>query len=389
MRLNGVCDCIYTRGVNDRRSRRILLVISSVLLWGVGLLYLGVGLYRLVLSDAYPFAHDLSLRWDEMRAVVGGVAPSTLYKTDYPPWAYGWGLVLVPPVLSWSMARIYFGVLSGTAIAVTAIWAYRSQKDRIWGAMASGVAVAMIAVLYCLSNGQYTIIVAAALVLMLCCLQRNMQVLAGILASLAFVKPHISALFLLILLFRRQWLAILSFAICTALMTVITSAMTSTGPITLIEHMFVGSGQFVSQDQGLAALLGKVGLGDTMWTLLTMGMGGLVASVLFWRHKRSDLLTLFAIASVISMLWSYHKAYDEVLSVFLVVACFSAVVKKRDPFNRACLLALILLQLLPFRMTDYNLPWLQVAGIAVRIAAMIAVLRQTTQCAEVRVGRKA
>ena len=42
--------------------------------------------------------------------------------------------------------------------------------------------------------------------------------------------------------------------------------------------------------------------------------------LLVWRQSTNDLLATFAIASVAGRLWTYHKNYDNVMLVFLLVA---------------------------------------------------------------------
>lgn len=363
----------------ERKSLRQtqLFYLAAATLGSLGTAYLLIGLYRLTLSDASPFACDLFLRWTEMKTVISGVAPSVA-QTTYPPWAYGWGLLIVPPSMSWSILRLYFAALNIVALFIIAQWAYRtiSNSGKALGLLASCSCLSMISISYCLSNGQYSLIVTAALVLMLCCIQKNWQILAGVAASLAFIKPHLAAIFILILLFRRQWWALVSFSFVTLLMTGMASAITATSPIDLLRYMLLESGEFSQQSQGIAGILINVfGLDKMPATFAAMTLGGTIAAVLLWRFRRYRLELLFSIAAVMSMLWSYNKAYDQTIVAFLLVASASGIVIRPDMAGVVPFATLTLLMTFPFRMKDCNSVWLQLCCAAVWLLCMAMALR--------------
>jgi hypothetical protein len=84
------------------------------------------GFYRLTVSTSYPFAHDLSLRWNEHRALSQGVNPGQLNATaNYPPWSYGLGLLLAPPLAGWRIVRVWFAALNLMALVGIALWGWR------------------------------------------------------------------------------------------------------------------------------------------------------------------------------------------------------------------------------------------------------------------------
>ena len=58
--------------------------------------------------------------------------------------------------------------------------------------------------------------------------------------------------------------------------------------------------------------------------------GLLLAGVLMWLWRNSSTLTLFAIAATTGRLWAYHRPYDDVMLIFLIVALGKLVMTHRS-----------------------------------------------------------
>jgi hypothetical protein len=70
----------------------------------------------------------------------------------------------------------------------------------------------------------------------------------------------------------------------------------------------------------LVAPLLQLGLDRKVVTPLLAAIVLVPTVALLWAGRHRPLLDLFAIAAVAGQLWTYHKSYDNVMLVFLLVA---------------------------------------------------------------------
>ena len=110
----------------------------------------------------------------------------------------------------------------------------------------------------------------------------------------------------------------------------------------MIEKMVKVSQYYVHAGSSAINVLMKFGINPLLATILSAIAGTLVIIGLFSLFKEHSLLFLFAVASVIGRLWTYHLGYDNVMLVFLLLSIIELNFKKPNKFN---VLALILLYL--------------------------------------------
>jgi hypothetical protein len=368
-------------GLGGSESRTTIAVISVLALvpWLVGILYSTLGFYRLVITDVAPFACDLHFRWEEMLVLVAGRNPCDLIATNYPPWGYGAGLFLVPPLLSWTIVRIYFGGLNLMAMLFVVAWSYHvgRAKGALAGAWLAGIFLAFTANFYCLSNGQYGILVLCFLVAALCLDRSDHPVAAGVMCGLALIKPHLSAFFFLAFLFKGKWRAVAACLITVAVLSAIAGILAHTNPFWMVWQMREHGQAFGVQAQGLVSIMTVAGMNGAV-AMLVMALVGFVAGTcVIWSWRKADMLALFAIASVAGLLWSYHKAYDVMTLLFLVAALFQVGACKPTMINRFVFCAAVFTVVLPIRIQDHNLFIVQVAENAVWLTGVIVILINT------------
>jgi len=351
---------VLQNAVEGWRGHRILWVVSAALLL-LTAAYVSRGLRTLVSMDR-P-ATDLHMRYLEQRYVFNGQNPYDVVQRvraeqfnlplpectrddhidpeigkpyhragGYPPWSFVTAGPIVLPT-PWRITAIYFAFLNVVALAVIFIWAYQIGRPH---SLAGGVFLGASAVPFfgnhlALQVGQYGIIVVALLIGVYWLLEKQRPVAGGLLFGLATLKPQVSALFALVFLVRREWRSLAAATGYVVLASVATWVVTRTNPVEMLQQAYAVAQGWVDHPNLSVRELIPVGTSSFSSVLLDLQMdrklatplaaiaGLLLAGVLTWLWRYSSTLTLFAIAATTGRLWGYHRPYDDVMLVFLIV----------------------------------------------------------------------
>lgn len=327
-------------------------------------LYLIKGFYELTINAS---ASDLYARWKEQRYIYYGLYPyditngsplidsqlGAVTSGGYPAWAFFSGFIFFPPI-PFELTRWYHALLNAISLVILAIFAYQIGKPY-------GKLKAWFTVVACLSigthtttlgNGQYGIIVNALLIVMFWLLQSNANISAGLILGLALLKPNISALYFLIPIIKKRINAVIACCLYIAVSSSIIGIIVKVSPIYMIEKVVNVSQYYVDSGYSGINVLLKFGINPLLATILLAIIATVVTFGLFYLFQDCSLLFLFAIASGIGRLWTYHLIYDNVMLVFLLLAIIELNFKKPNRFNILILILLCLTLLLPSRISD-------------------------------------
>jgi hypothetical protein len=277
---------------------------------------------------------------------------STPPVAGYPPWAFLTQYLFVWP--PWPATRFYMSLLDIAAVAFIGAWAYRSASHL---GREAGVAMA-VACTACsayspgLQTGNYPLIVAALLAATLLLETANRHVAAGLTLGVAMIKPHMAGPFVVGALCRGRYVLA---AVTTAYITVaslIVSWLVKTSPVEMVQQMLKSSTTWVDQTAGPVALALAAGLAPSVATAVTAVVFVGIGAALHWRFRRLDALTHFAIAGLVARLFTYHRVYDDLLLIFLLLALGLVAMERR---SRSAGFAFLLVGLSlwpPARLTD-------------------------------------
>ena len=335
------------------------LKIASMTLLLFAFVYSAVGFYRLAVSDQFPFACDLKLRWSEGSVLSAGKDPTVFSdpKPNYPPWSYAMGLLLVPPLPEYVM-RTYFAVLNLFALAYLIYVSGKTYKASGALLIACGLIFSSMAYLYCLSTGQYGILITAFLAAGLRFSRAGKPAWAGLAFALALIKPQLSILFLTIPLIHRQWRTLLSTSLWIFLFTAVTMLITSVNPFTMLVNAANNAKTFMVQSQGLMSLLPS----DNGTALLTYtAICFIIFSATMYAARSLDLSLLCAISAVFSLLWTYHKAYDNILLFFLVTAVIRTAESAKNVFAPYLAIGIGIFFAIPIPVSAHNITAINIA----------------------------
>jgi len=297
---------------------RQLVLACALALCGLGAAYQVKGNVELVAGQSPSSAIDLKNRDLEQSLFTSGKDPYDFMIGSQPPWAYEFGVLLTWP--EWPAVRPYFAFVNLVALAFLMWWAYHLPRD----ATSEGRLLLMGAVgafggsCTATEVGQVSIIVTALLAGALWSDRSGRTYLCGILVALAMLKPTIAAPFALALLVTARYRAAAAAAAYGALASAITWIVTGASPLQMLQQMAAGAATYINDGTlglvDIATLLGVPASAIVALPLL-VAVPGLALMV----AVRPSLPLAFAVASVFARLWTYHKSYDDLMLVFVLI----------------------------------------------------------------------
>lgn len=353
-----------------------LLSVVTILLFVIGTAYLIRGTYFL-----FTDAGDFTSRWVEQQYIFRGKNPIDIAErylaesqgkpapqvprdnsidsdlglpgAGYPPWAY-----ITGAVLSWppnpTAARWYFGSINLGLLSFLVIWAFnlglRDGKRVALFFAASLLATSSICSTF--GVGQYGVVVLSALAGAWWLDQKNRWVLAGLLLGVAMVKITLAGPFMLPFLVKRRWRVLLVATGYIGLGSVIVWLVVKTNPIEMLQQLVAVAEYYALQGYSLVNILGIFGVETRSAMELAAPLSLAAAMVLSYLWRSAPMLTHFAIAALTARLWAYHKDYDNLIMIFLMMAL--GVVALRN-YSRLALAAFLVMGLslwLPGRLTE-------------------------------------
>jgi hypothetical protein len=356
----------------------MLLIIVSILLFATGTAYVIRGTYYMVTS-----ATDFEKRWIEEHYVFRGKNPLDIFERhyaelhgntlpqigrdnsidselglitfgSYPPWSYFTGAVFTWPP-SRTLAKWYFGLINLMLLSSLLIWAYHlgSKDGTLMALFFTSSLLATSSICETFGVGQYGVVVLSALVASLCLDRKDRWGFAGLLLGVAMIKVTLAGPFIIPFLIKRRWKALLVMAVYIGIGSIILSFINKTNPIEMLQQMVRAAETYAFEGHNfMIYLLGEleVGTGGAIKMLACLVMGA--AIILSYLCRSSSMLTQFAIAALASRFWTYHRNYDNLILIFLMMAL--GVVALRDN-NRLALASFFVMGLSlwpPARLTE-------------------------------------
>jgi hypothetical protein len=297
---------------------RQLVLACALALCGLGAAYQVKGNVDLIVGQSPGSAIDLRNRDVEQAYFTAGKDPHDFMLGSQPPWGYEFGLLLTWP--EWPAVRAYFALLNLIALAFLMWWAYHLPRDATPEARLLLMSAVGAFGGSCTATevGQVSIIATALLAGALVCDRVGRPYLCGILVALAMIKPTIAASFAIALIITARYRAAAAAALYGALASGVTWIVTGASPMHMLEQMAAGATTFISDGTfGLVDMASRVGLSPAATVALPLLVA--VPGLVLMGIVRPSLPLAFAVASVWGRLWTYHKSYDDLMLVFVLV----------------------------------------------------------------------
>ena len=330
-------------------SRRSRLVLIALLL-ALALYHVGKGLYYLAwqqpataiadlrnrrVENAYfldrtsPLSQQV-LASDPDSALAAGADRRETHGIEnangaLPPWSYPLQLAMVVPGPEWR-SRVVLACLDLAALAVVgwlALARVAGRGDRPAAALVVLSPLAIGAVNSAMTQGQNSLIVNAGLALLLAILVRRPQwgraVIGGAAFAVAMTKPSSALPFALPALARGRWVLLTTAAVILGAAAVFASWWLG-HPLLFQWRQFEQLSRLVVTEGANPALNAFADATSAELGREVFGIAGLaIAAAVVRRLRHADPFVAFAVLSVVARLFTYHRAYDDVLLAFLMI----------------------------------------------------------------------
>jgi FkbM family methyltransferase len=321
---------------------------------------------------------DLRLRWTEAHYYMRGANPfeASFYFSDvrrgvtaatvptYFP-DLGWPeQANYPPTstlteflvfgLPWQVARGYFVLLNVAACGVVAWWASTGARDVVVRLFLAGIALANLGYSQTILNGNYGIVVMAALIGSFV-LRKRLPMLAGLCLGIALVKPTISAPFVLLFFADRRYGVLIWCGAYLAASTFLTIGLTGTSLQVLLAQTMEGAARFATGGYALWKVFRSLGLGEPTSLALNAVLFLIPLAILLWQRRRREEVfgpAMLAAAAVVARLFTYHNTIDNVVLTFVAGGLASRTVYEPRKADLAWLGAVTVSLLTPFVWTN-------------------------------------
>lgn len=332
--------------MSDREEILIhrFLAIASLLLLALGLVYLVYGGHKL-----FTEAGDFRTRWVEQHYVFEGKNPIDIYEQaqaraegksipnhgrdatidprlgptqpgGYPPWAYFTGAALTWPS-SFVAARIMYGLLNLVVLAALLLWAYRLGKisDPVLGLFFAASVLSINSICTTFIVGQYGVLVLATLVAAYVLDEKGRWFTSGLSLALALTKVTLAGPFLLPFLIKGRWRLLIVSGGYLLVASMVIWPVIQTSPVEMLQQMLRSSEGFQEKGYSLNNLLEYFGLAVQPATKLAELGCPLIAAVILYLWRSSSMLTQYAIVALAARAWCYHRLYDNLVLVFILL----------------------------------------------------------------------
>jgi hypothetical protein len=244
--------------------------------------------------------------------------------TGDPGVAAAWSYPTMFPFLSWPWPelRVFYSLVNCLALALIGVWVYRAGKayGKPQAILMVVSVLAMSSICRTLGNGQFGIIVLGLLICSLWRAEQKHFVAAGLLLGMALAKPHLAGLFPLVFIAKRQVSGLVTTCLYVVVASLTTWAMIQTDPLEMTRQMLAAGSALTSQGHGVFNWIALTGIGGNSAMFITAGVTAAITFLLLASWRKASWLTLFAIAGVGSRLWTYHRDYDDLVLMFLMLA---------------------------------------------------------------------
>ena len=304
--------------------RALLLMLATL-----AVLKLGGEMHRLTLATDPTGAIDLGLRHDEVhRWFAGQPVYSAFHRLSYPPQAFA---MLWPAVgwLSFPAARWLWAVTTVVLLAWTCVVLVRASgaRSRLERAVIVIAWLSINAVGSTIGNGQLTIHILLSLIVAFVLLWRPAarwptDLVVALLLQVALMKPTIALPFACVALLVRPRIRPLVFTVVLYVALTLLAARYQPEPL----------GTLARQWLALGASVRGGGYGDvqTMFGALGWQRAAAIAPAFILlafaafvrRWRRADPWVLLGMAAMVARLWTYHRHYDDALTIVPLLALF-------------------------------------------------------------------
>ena len=273
---------------------------------------------RHIIEGVNPYLHTESNPF-----FVEGLSPVPLdYGTS--PWGCITGMLFYPGFISLNYARLWFLFLAVLLYLSVAVYAYRKADADKRGYVILLSIFGTVAYWYSVRSGNAGSMICLLLISTVM-LKDTHRYLASLCLALALVKPQVSLLICLYLLFDKKYISLLVAAFVNILAYVVVAIVLKTSPLILLQQFFACNIGGTDMYHGIMSLLSPTLFNYNVAMYASMIVGTIYVSLMYYfmKHKRQindwRLSLPFFLASVF---WCYSSWGNEYFILLPVCAMY-------------------------------------------------------------------
>ncbi len=305
---------------------------------------------------------DLHRRHEELRLLEAHHYPrAAILRTEgvtspensvYPPNAFPW-LWLLSPFSNFQWNQAWNAAWSFAALGVVLhyAWGLGASTSRLAALACMSAVLPMLANFSTFAFGQYGLIQIALMLGSTLALRQGRSSPSGLLFGIALFKPNNVMLMTALFLRERRYVSLL---VASAIVLASAAAVSLWSGHALSELVVTtyppGGMKFTQEGYSLVTIVSTLGVPPRTASLIcaVAGFATLAYALRFVDIKRDPLL-VFALIGCVTRISMYHRHYDDVLLVFLYLACLRLWIVAPSWSTTAVMLAMAATLNAPFR----------------------------------------
>ena len=361
---------------SERQIARGLKALLVACLAALSIAYLGKGFFYGIFLNGE--GSDVLRRWLEERFVLGehidprAAAAFVRRGVVYPPWSYFSGALLFWP--PWPEVRVWFALINFASLIwiIRFVAAYARDQSKLDRLLLVLSVTAIAALCTTIGVGNYPVIVVALLVGAYQADQAERPILSGLLIGLAMLKPQLSGPFLLVALVRGRFRALTTAVIYVIVASIAIWMISGTDPVRMLAQSVRMTAVYAATTDGLLTLVLDLGVAYRLAAPLTAIVCLAIFTPALWYYRDRSLMLLFAIAAVMSRLWTYNLNTSNLMLIFLLLALWRLAIETRDTRAGALFLAVGASLWVPASLSEHHV--VQLAEHLIWLAGLIGLL---------------
>ena len=365
---------VFTDAATQARAATRLKLLLVACLGALSFAYVGKGFFVAIFRDS----SDVWRRRLEERFVLGEYidprfAASFIRRgVVYPPWSYFSGALLFWP--PWPQVRVWFALVNFACLIwiVGFVAGYGRDQSKLDRLLVVLSVTAVAAFCTTIGVGNYGVIVVALLLGAYQADEAGYPVLSGLLMGVALLKPQLAGPFLLIALMRGRFRSLAAAATYLIVATTAIWAISRTDPVRMLLQAVRMAGTYAGTTNGLLTPVLNIGIPYRLAAPLTAIVCLAIFTPLLYYYRERSPMLLFAIAAVLSRLWTYNLNTSNLILVFLLLALWRLAIETRDARASGLFLAVGASLWIPARFSEY--PVIQLAEHLIWLGGLIGLL---------------
>jgi len=294
---------------------------------------------------------DFHARWQECAYLLRGINPFTALSGEFVidsigpidpdmvtvPWAWIWGNIINPGFLPYELAKVWGMLFYLTTIIITSIMcakyignAINCDSKRHWMIITGMVVIAQYNLVWSFMCGNHGALACCFIIQAIIIIDTH-PYLAGVLMTLALIKPQVALPFLFMFLLLHKFRILITTFLLEVVTITSVCIITGLGLLELLSGTASVGTNLEGVYFGLFNMLKYTGIPTGIILAMDMVVGIALVVWLFLRTTSSDnYMSMFVPCAIASTFWFYKQPHDMVILAIPLMVTILRVINSSD-----------------------------------------------------------